>query len=335
MSAIFSPDLSGGQFGPGFDDDPPTVMVPAKRPGVFAVIHVDSRSVFLLVSRLVAGDSFQTLRQEHESFNPIVATPTDPRFIAIKLADILSRFQRIAELHAAAVRAVATQAFRTLPNHIHLLKRLPRITRVALELITDRDVARFVCLGALKNRPPGRRSVVIDMGDDATSIILANAEEPLALWRLPIGASGLVPPTATTTTTPTAKGCSSAHPERTTSASWRRQIQQMLAMGHLATIRGVAREAILIRPREAAPIGGGGTPGNQTTPQFSNPPNLTDVAAVILVEQIAFYLNIKQVLASACGLHEGILTELARAMTASTWTAPPRGLNAPPPTRGA
>ena len=286
-------DSDGDPADPG-PADPPTVMVPERRQGVFAVIHADGRHCTLGLSRLRADGSFQHLPQERHVFNPGVPTAANPRGIAVRLADILTRYQRLAELNGAAVRAVATQAFRALPNHEQMLIRLRRVTRVALDLISDRDAARFVCLGALGGRKTDRPSLVVDVGEDAAAIILANGDEPLALFRAGLGLSRFreAPKSGT------------PEPDGIRIQSWRRQIQQTLATGQLETIRGVAGEAVLVRRRDVAPAA------------------TTHLAAVTVLDEVASYLEIRRVQSTESGLEEGILLDLSR-------TVPPQ--RAPPP----
>lgn len=279
---------------------PATIMVPPPRSGMFAVIQVDAREVRLLVARLASDGAFRIVSEERESFASAGA-PTvgeEQRRVAIAMAEILIRFQRAAELRGAAIRAVATQAFRTLPNHQHLLKRLPRVTRVALEVISDREAARLVCLGALSGRPPGHRTLVVDVAEETTSLILADGEQPLALWRLAVGTGCLMPRAGAT-----------GGRDRLRAASWKRQLQQALALAHLHAARGAAGEAVLIRPRELNPAtaSGGGAAA-------SGGGKVAYLVAITFVEEIASYLHIRRVQATEAGLHDGILRELSRGL---------------------
>lgn len=301
----------------GEHDDHSTVVVPERRPGVFAVILVDGREALLRVARWAPDGSFQTLREERETFLGDAGNPRERHQATIKLADILIRFQRAAELWGAAIRALATQEFRAVPNHLHLLQRLPRITRVAVEMISDREMARLVCLGVLAGRRPGHRSLVIELGTNSTSIILASADQPLALWRLPIGTGQFGPAAAG------APGNPRRDSERKRLTAWRRQIQQTLSLGHLHAIRGTAREAVLIRPREwiLTEATASGTPANAVY-----------VAGVALLDEIAAYLKLTSVQSTEGGLHQGVLLDLARSplLTTGAAAASARGHRLPP-----
>jgi exopolyphosphatase/guanosine-5'-triphosphate,3'-diphosphate pyrophosphatase len=223
------------------------------------------------------------------------------------MAELLIRFQREAELLGAAIRAVALQSFRTLPNHQHLLKRLPRVTRVALEMISDREVARLVCLGALPGRPPGSRTLVIDVGEETTSLILADGEQPLALWRLAVGTGRLLAGAA---------GNGARERQRVRAASWRRQVQQALSLGHLHTARGAASEAVLITSRAVNPPAAAG----DGAPTWNAGGEVANLAATTFVEEIASYLQIRKVQATEGGLHTGILRDLSRRLDEGPFT---------------
>ncbi len=311
MNAGPASDSDGGPFDPT-PDGPITVVVPRQRRGIFAAIHVDAREATLRIWRLAPDGSFQNLHKEGEVFNvpgPQVPadpgksqiggdpgksptggvpgkSPTegDPRSIAIKLADILIRFQRTAELFGAAIRAVATQPFRALPNHEELLRRLRRVTRVALELISERETARFLCLGALRGQPRDQRSLLIDVAEDDTMIIWASTEEPLGIWRLGFGSSRLLAPS----------NPANKEPDGVRVAMWRRQVQQTLSRAQLEATRRGAREIVLIRRSEGA-----GAP---------------HLAAVAVLAEIASHLNILNIQSSQSGLHEGILLDLSRTL---------------------
>ena len=300
MNVMFPPDhasltgLARGSF--RLEDlspepnDPPTTAVPRPREGLFAVIHVDAREARLLIARRTADGAFQTLRQEHEIFNLGPRGLEDPGQLVIDLANVLSRFQRLTELLGATVRAVATPSFLALPDCARLRERLWRVTRVPLQVISDREVARFVCMGVLSGRPPGHRSVLLDVGDHSTSIIFASATDPLAMWQLPLGTARLA----------VLSGVKARHPDHVRTVSWRQQIKDTLSAGHLDAIRGNAHDAILLRPRAW------GAP-----PPRHHCADLVSAATAVLLDEVATYLGIRNTQASDSGLSEGVLVELS------------------------
>jgi hypothetical protein len=278
-----SPDSDGGPFDLT-SEGPVTVVVPRRRPGVFAAVHVDAREATVRIWRLAPDGSFQNLHKEGEVFNAPGPQAPSERGIAIKLADILIRFQRMAELYGAALRAIVTQPFRSLPNHEEMLRRLRRVTRVALQLISERETARFLCLGALRGQPREQRSLLVDVAEDDALIIWASPDEPLAIWRLGFGTSRLLAPS----------NPASKEPDGLRVAMWRRQVQQTLSLGQLQAVRGGAREIVLIRRGEGA--------------------GAAHLAAVAVLAEIAAHLQIRNIQSSESGLHEGILIDLARTL---------------------
>jgi exopolyphosphatase/pppGpp-phosphohydrolase len=287
MNAGPGSDIPGDPFDiPTGDDDLPTVMVPPRRPGVFAVIRIDSGGAALRVSRLSPYGGFQQLRQERDTFP--LASPSQPgdlRPLAIKLADVLMRYQRIAELHGAVVRAVVLPTFRTIPKHTHLLQRLSRATRVALGLISERDAARYTCLGALADRPADHQALVVEVSDEVTSVTLAKGQEPLALWRLGVGTKQLLEATLMGPLD---------QPDGMRMRIWRRHIQHVLSQGHLDAIRGIAAEVVLVRTPDSAPAA------------------TTHLSSVTTLNEIASHMGIRSVQSTERGLAEGVLIELSR-----------------------
>jgi len=56
-----------------------------------------------------------------------------------------------------------------------------------LEVITGREEARLVCLGALAGVPAEGRSLVMDLGGGSTEVVVAKGPVPLVFWSLPLG----------------------------------------------------------------------------------------------------------------------------------------------------
>jgi len=56
-----------------------------------------------------------------------------------------------------------------------------------LEVVSGKEEARLICLGVLHGKPPGVRSLLVDIGGGSTEVATATGERPEELWSLPLG----------------------------------------------------------------------------------------------------------------------------------------------------
>ena len=266
----------------------PPVSTPGwsrRRPDVFGVIEVGSDRARLDIFRRDSDGSFQVVWHDEESLGggfPFATDPRDkshpaqPRLSDQRLVVALRRFQRVCGRHHVTVGAVA-HGSDSLNNHPDTLPRLFRMTGVALKQVSDRDTARLLCLGVLRGHPTGGKSLVIDVGPEATLVVLADGEEPVALWRLGVG---------------TNDGDGGEGPSAL--RALRGKVRQSLRQTRLDAVRGAAARSLTVRDR----LEGGGA--------------ATGRAARVILEEIAAHLRLDGIRAVGRGLREGILYDLGR-----------------------
>jgi exopolyphosphatase / guanosine-5'-triphosphate,3'-diphosphate pyrophosphatase len=161
------------------------------RPELLAAIDVGSNAVRLEIARPLADGSLETLHQERDPIRPgegVFESGAMPRAVADRLVGVMRRYAALCRRDGATVRAVATSALREARNQAEVLRRVKREAGLDLEVVSGREEARLICLGVLRSRPPGHRSLVLDIGGGSTEVATAVGEEPEALWSVAVGA---------------------------------------------------------------------------------------------------------------------------------------------------
>lgn len=277
--------------------DPPAIEpkalqgVPAagwsrRRLDVFGVIEVGSGRARLDIFRRDSDGAYQVVWHDEEAIaasapgGPEPAVQNAARNPASlseeRLVLALRRFQRVCGRHHVTVGAVA-HGSDALNNHPDTLPRLFRMTGVPLKQVSDRDTARLLCLGVLRGYPSESKSLVIDVGSEATLVVLAEGEEPVALWRLGVG----------TNDADAGTGASALR-------ALRAKVRQSLRQTRLDAARGAADRALTVRDR----LQGDGSAGR--------------AAVRVVLEEIAAHLRLGGIRAVDRGLREGILYDLGR-----------------------
>jgi exopolyphosphatase/pppGpp-phosphohydrolase len=200
----------------------------------------------------------------------------------------LRRFQRVCGRHHVTVGAVA-HGSDALNNHPDTLPRLFRMTGVPLRQLSDREAARLLCLGLLRGERGGRKNLVVDVGSEATLVILAEGEEPVALWRLGVGTAGFA-------------GDAADGDEHAGVRRLRVEVRRSLRQTRLDAIRGVTNRALTGRERLG---GAGGT-------------SVPATRARAILEEVGAYLRLEGIRAVDRGLREGILFDLSRGLSRGT-----------------
>jgi exopolyphosphatase/guanosine-5'-triphosphate,3'-diphosphate pyrophosphatase len=157
---------------------------------VLAAIDVGTNAVRLELARPDADGSLETLHQERDPIRPgegVFATGTMPEETAERLLSTLRRYAALCRRHKAHVRAVATSALREARNSSDIVRRVREEAGLNLEVVSGKEEARLICLGVLHRKPPGTRSLLIDIGGGSTEIATAVGEKPDNLWSLALG----------------------------------------------------------------------------------------------------------------------------------------------------
>jgi exopolyphosphatase/guanosine-5'-triphosphate,3'-diphosphate pyrophosphatase len=158
---------------------------------VVAAIDVGTNAVRMEIARVLPDGSLETLHQERDPIRPgegVYLTGAISREVADRLLATLRRYAALARRHRARVRAVATSAVREARNGAEIVERVRVATGLDLQVVSGREEARLICLGVVRGRPPGARSLVVDIGGGSTEVATALGDRPTNLWSIPVGA---------------------------------------------------------------------------------------------------------------------------------------------------
>jgi exopolyphosphatase/guanosine-5'-triphosphate,3'-diphosphate pyrophosphatase len=160
-----------------------------------AVVDLGSNSFRLEIGR-VEGDQIYRLDTWRETLR--FGAGLDPqgriKSSAMKAAlECLARFrERLAGLHPAAVRAVATNTFRVAKNAREFLPQAERALGFPIDVIGGHEEARLIYLGVAHELPRSLEPrLVVDIGGGSTEFIIGRALEPERLESLKIGCVGI------------------------------------------------------------------------------------------------------------------------------------------------
>jgi len=158
---------------------------------ILAAIDVGTNAVRLEIARRLPDGSLETLHQERDPVRPgegVFETGSMPRPVADRLVAVLRRYAALCRRDRAQVRAVATSALREARNAAEVLRRIRAEAGLEVEVIPGREEARLICLGVLRGKRAGSRSLVVDIGGGSTEVATALGEEPDKLWSVSLGA---------------------------------------------------------------------------------------------------------------------------------------------------
>lgn len=156
-----------------------------------AAIDVGTNAVRLKVARFLPDGTLKPLHQERDAIRPgagVFDTGVLSEASVERLVSTLKRYQQACLGLSADVRAVATSALREAANRDEVVERVREETGFDLEVISGREEARLISLGALWGTTGRRRSVLIDIGGGSTEVALAVGDHPTELWSVGIGA---------------------------------------------------------------------------------------------------------------------------------------------------
>jgi exopolyphosphatase/guanosine-5'-triphosphate,3'-diphosphate pyrophosphatase len=158
---------------------------------ILAAIDVGTNAVRLEIARPLPDGSLETLHQERDPVRPgegVFATGSIPKPVADRLLATLRRYAALCRRHKAKIRAVATSAVREARNREEIVRRARDEAGIELEVVSGREEARLICAGVLAGRPPGARTLVLDIGGGSTEVAPALGERPTGLYSVPVGA---------------------------------------------------------------------------------------------------------------------------------------------------
>lgn len=161
------------------------------QPPVVAAIDVGTNSIHMVIAR-GAGTGFEVLAREKNvvrlgSGGGEMSRLEEP---AIERGVSALRHMRlIADIHGAAVRAVATSAVREATNARDFLDRARVEAGIDVEVITGVEEARLIHLGAMQALPRRDDTVVlVDIGGGSTEVVVSRRGHILFAQSLQMGA---------------------------------------------------------------------------------------------------------------------------------------------------
>ncbi len=158
---------------------------------VLAAVDLGSNSFHMIVARYEAG-RLQVLDRLREMVR-LAAGLDDQQQLSAERQDIavacLARFgERLREFEAQDVRVVGTNTLRKAKNGGEFLKRARHALGHPIDIISGREEARLIYLGAVHGAPTtGGRRLVMDIGGGSTELIVGEDEEPQTLYSLFMG----------------------------------------------------------------------------------------------------------------------------------------------------
>ncbi len=164
------------------------------RADTLAAIDIGTNSIHLVIARVGAGRSFETMDREKEmvrlgsgsgsgNMKRLTSDAMD-RGVAV-----LERFRRLADAVDAPVAAVATSAVREAENGHDFIRRARDEAGVQIEVVSGIEEARLIRLGVLQALPVyDRHHLVVDIGGGSTEIIIGHRDEDLFVRSMRLGA---------------------------------------------------------------------------------------------------------------------------------------------------
>jgi exopolyphosphatase / guanosine-5'-triphosphate,3'-diphosphate pyrophosphatase len=157
---------------------------------VLAAIDIGTNSVHLVVAR-VAEHRIEVVEREREMVRLGSSAGDMKRLTPAAMArgiEALVRFRKVAAIHGASLRAVATSAVREAENRAVFIERA-RAEGIEIEVISGFEEARLIHLGVLQAVPVFDRQIVVcDIGGGSTELVVGRKDEILTARSLKLGA---------------------------------------------------------------------------------------------------------------------------------------------------
>jgi exopolyphosphatase / guanosine-5'-triphosphate,3'-diphosphate pyrophosphatase len=160
-------------------------------PSTLAALDIGTNSFHLVVARLLEH-GFEVVTREKETVR-LGHGGGDMKQLAPDAMDrgisSLRRMQRIAAVHNAPIRAVATSAVREARNADEFLERARREAKIEIEVISGLEESRLIHLGVLQAVPAfDRRLILVDIGGGSTEVLIGERGETLTARSFKLGA---------------------------------------------------------------------------------------------------------------------------------------------------
>lgn len=169
-----------------------TLSSPLQDNDQLAAVDLGSNSFHMVVARYTQGQLrvIDRLRETVRMADGLDARGGLSQEAHQRAIDCLSRFgQRIRELPASRVRALATNTVRRLALPQSFLVPAEAALGHAIEVVSGREEARLIYLGVAQAQPPkpGTRRLVIDIGGGSTEFIIGSGLQTLERESIQVG----------------------------------------------------------------------------------------------------------------------------------------------------
>ncbi|MEA2590369.1 MAG: exopolyphosphatase / guanosine-5-triphosphate,3-diphosphate pyrophosphatase [Actinomycetota bacterium] len=173
----------------------PVEATATNRPEVLAAIDIGTNSVHLVVARVRGLQGLEVLEREKEMVR-LGSGGGDMKHLDEGAIDrgiaALARFREVADVHDAAVTAVATSAVREAENRRVFLQRASTEAGVDVDIISGVEEARLIHLGVLQAVPVfDQRLLLCDIGGGSTELLIGLKGETLTARSMKLGSNRL------------------------------------------------------------------------------------------------------------------------------------------------
>jgi exopolyphosphatase / guanosine-5'-triphosphate,3'-diphosphate pyrophosphatase len=306
----------------------------ASSPVNLAALDIGTNSFHLVVARLL-DNGYEIVTREKETVR-LGHGGGDMKELSAEAIDrgisALRRMQRIAAVHNARVRAVATSAVREAHNSDVFLTRARKEAKVDIEVISGLEEARLIHLGVLQAVPAfEQRLILVDIGGGSTEVLVGEHGETLAARSFKLGAVRLTDRffAGGTTTTASVSDCRSY--VRSILATFEREVEDFgfdIAIASSGTAETIARIIHAARDDSvlhtfnrfeftvaevqsiAESLAKKRTSDDRRSTQGLDPARADIiVAGVLVLEGVADIFGIKSFVFSEAALREGVLLD--------------------------
>ncbi|MGH9022097.1 MAG: Ppx/GppA phosphatase family protein [Acidimicrobiia bacterium] len=221
---------------------------------VLAAIDIGTNSLHLVVARVTGAHAFDVLARDKEMVR-LGSGGGDMKHLddaAINRGiGVLARFCKVADIHSASVRAIATSAVREAENGHVFIERAREEAGVDIEVVSGLEEARLIHLGVLQAVPVfDRRLLLCDIGGGSTELLVGNRGETLAARSMKLGSIRLTERFFGTNRLHPGAVDSCRREVRAALASFAREVRRLrfeIAVGSSGTIGAVCAMAVARR----------------------------------------------------------------------------------------
>ena len=166
----------------------PVEATATNRPELLAAVDIGTNSVHLVVARVRGLQGLEVLEREKEMVR-LGSGAGDMKHLDEDAVDrgiaALARFREVADVHGAAVTAVATSAVREAENRSLFLRRAREEAGIDVEIISGVEEARLIHLGVLQAVP------LCDIGGGSTELLVGYRGRTLTARSMKLGSNRL------------------------------------------------------------------------------------------------------------------------------------------------